>query len=411
MKTLIVGLGISGRAAADFLLQQGEEVIGMDAKKENLAGCLFPTVLQGDPLDFSQINRVILSPGISPSHYVVEEAKRLGIERIGEAELALRAMDNPILGVTGTNGKTTVALLTAHVLCAAGIKARALGNVGEPLTRFVPGEVVVAEVSSYQLETMESRKLAGAVILNITPDHLDRYGSMQAYAEAKIRLGNLLKDGALFFIQEKAFFDFETLFQPHSAIIIKENLELLSSFPYKHLSGHEKENAMAAFLLSSLMGLTAEQFAAGFATFKKPAHRIEFIGERNGVKYFDDSKGTNPEAAAAAIASMEGGIFLIAGGVDKGGGYAAWDVPFAQRIKKIFAIGQAAPKIAQELSHRFDIEIVATLERAVSEASRLAMPGENVLLSPGCSSFDMFRDYIDRGLAFQRSVQALGEQK
>jgi UDP-N-acetylmuramoylalanine--D-glutamate ligase len=409
MKTyLILGLGISGRGAANFLLKKGVKLLGVDKKK--IEGLGFPAQLESDPIDFATIEKIILSPGIPLSHSIVVEANRRGIPVIGEVELAFESMDNRAVGITGTNGKTTVTLLVAHILKNAGIKARALGNVGEPLTSFQPSEVIVAELSSYQLESMKSKKLDAGLILNITPDHLDRYASMDDYALAKFKMANCLKENAPLFIQEKAFLNFGHLLKYPKIVLLKEDIDLFSHFPYNHSSGHDKENLMGAFALCHHLGISRESFINGVSSFKKPPHRIQFIRELRGVKYFDDSKGTNLDAVIAAVQSMEGNVVLIAGGVDKGARYTPWIQSFQGKVKAILTIGQAGEKIAKDLSDAFDIQHFKTLNSAVSHACKLACSGESVLLSPGCSSFDMFCDYADRGRQFQQAVNALGEE-
>lgn len=431
---LVVGLGISGRSAAYFLLKKGAVVTGVDRNANQLqdnpevislkeAGL---TVALDHEQNIQSFDLVIISPGIPLTHPIYAEAIRLKKPIWGEIELGCRSVKNPIVGITGTNGKTTVTLLVTHVLNHSGKKARALGNVGIPFTKEIlsvdPQEILVLELSSFQLETLSQPVLDTGVVLNITPDHLDRYANMEAYASAKLALENCLKKGCHFYIEDRADQDFGYLLKNHlqrtygyssnhsiytdCKAVYAEGLKvfLLPSI-LQGKASHDLENLMAAYGLCRDMGVQPEQFLKALQTFKKPPHRIEFVLEKNGVKYFDDSKGTNIDAVIRAVNSLNGTIILIAGGVDKGSAYTPWLEAFADRVKCICAIGQAANKIQEQLSHRIPVQIFSTLEQAVNHAEALARHGDIVLLSPGCSSFDMFKDYAHRGEEFQRIVK------
>lgn len=432
---LVLGLGLSGTSAVRFLLKRGAHVTGVDQSDKTLQALkeTFPEValfLDTAKIDFASIDLVVVSPGISPKHPLYQKAKLASIEIIGEVELACREISKPCLGVTGTNGKTTVSLLTTHVLNQAGKKAVCLGNVGVPLTSALDtieqqeSEIYVIELSSFQLETLTHPFLDSGVILNITPDHLDRYESMTDYAKAKIKLYEIMKPNGKLFVEDKCLEAYPALFKGKAIFsygyrstcaVSSDTLNLyyfgkrVSDLPesLKGKKSHDLENAMAAFALCQEMQVTQEQFWEAFSTFKKPSHRIEFVRSLHGVRYYDDSKGTNIDAVVRAVDSIEGEIVLIAGGVDKGFPYEPWLAPFKGRVKAVCAIGQSAEKIKGDIGSHIPVEIFASLQEAVANAAKLAKKGEAVLLSPGCSSFDMFKDYSHRGNEFQRFVKEL----
>jgi len=434
-KTIVLGLGVSGLAAAEFLLSRGKAVLGVDSNRAHLETseeihrlqkqglvCQLDTL----PLLWEDVEELIVSPGVSRQHPIYQGAHKRGIPIIGEAELALPHFKQPLVAVTGTNGKTTVTLLVEHILKTAGIKARALGNVGTSLCSYLlhsdDTEAFVVELSSYQLETMNTPVFAAAALLNITPDHLDRYTGMQEYAEAKFRLQDLLKEGGSFFVQKEAVCQFASMVKEGAQIFgMEKTADLYTEksalyyqgkrecvLPQGTFARHDLENILAAWALCRPFSLTSELFSTAVATFRKPPHRIEFVKEWAGVSFYDDSKGTNIDAVIQAVAGMKGAVVLIAGGVDKGASYLLWKEAFTGKVKKIVAIGAAAPKMHGELSAYFSVEIASSLEAAVQIAAKEATRGDCVLLSPGCSSFDMFRDYAHRGEEFQRIVRQLG---
>jgi len=437
-KVLVIGLGLSGRAACQFLLNEGATVIGVDSRAQEIVNLTEIQDLQTNgleikddqfPIDFKTIDLVILSPGIPVTHPLVEKAKQCNKEIIGEIELGCRSITNSILGITGTNGKTTVTLLVTHVLNHCGIACRALGNVGHPLTREIAKNLTsldtfVLELSSYQLETMQQKVFDSGLLLNITPDHLDRYRDIEHYAFAKSQLAKCLKVNKTLFIEYETWQTFSKLFEevnvktygytPHSIIYTDlKNVyfhgDLAFCLPI-NLQGkrsHEVENLMGAYALCLDKGISGSDFINAFATFKKPPHRIQFIDQIQGVYYFDDSKGTNIDAVKRAVQSLPGPIILIAGGVHKGIDYISWKKEFKGKVKKIIAIGQAARKIQEDLQDDIGVDITDSLENAVYEAAQIAKKGDYVLLSPGCASQDMFRDYAHRGEVFQQTVQSL----
>ncbi len=397
MRVLVLGLGVSGRALCQLLQRQGIRPVGVDAQESAVLAALpyCDARRDGEVASLEGFDQLFVSPGISLEHPLYKEALTLGIPVVGEAAFALQNLSSQkCLGITGTNGKTTVTLLVEHLLRALGKRAHAVGNVGYALSSYAlnpdPEEILVVELSSYQLETMEGPLLDAAVILNITPDHLDRYRSMQEYADAKWRIARCLKPQAKFYVQKVAS-QFGTV--PSAVFFNEENYAL--------------ENQRAAALLCMEVGFSYEEIEPHFKTFTKPPHRIEYVCEKNGVLFYDDSKGTNIDAVICAVSSMPGPVILIAGGVDKGGGYAAWAQFFPGRVKKILLIGSSAEKIYRELEKIVTVEIVNSLQVAVDLAYLAAVRGDCVLLSPGCASFDQFRDYAHRGEEFQTAVQGI----
>ncbi|NGX50906.1 MAG: UDP-N-acetylmuramoylalanine--D-glutamate ligase [Chlamydiae bacterium] len=395
MKTLVIGMGKSGRGAARFLLKQGHEVVAVDSNPFKMEGVR--PLSAGERFDL-----VILSPGVPPSHI---EAQR-ECEVIGEAELAFRNMKNRCIGITGTNGKSTLTLLITHILNHAGVKARALGNVGESLSDYLldpdPEEVVVAELSSFQLETMRTRAIDHGVILNITPDHLDRYPSFEAYARTKCRLGELIKGELV--ITEEVEKEFGSFLPRGKVEVVNSDsyLQLTNEERYWRIIGYDK--VLSAFAICKKFGLSWEIFKRGCETFHKPRHRLEFIGEVAGVRYYDDSKGTNIEAVLYAVREVEGPICLIAGGKSKGDSFEKWKEAFQGKVRAIFAIGETAAQIEEELKSVLPVRRLQNLQEAVQCAYKEAKRGEAILLSPGCASFDQFSSFEERGEKFKECV-------
>lgn len=432
--TIVLGLGKSGLAAAEFLLQQNKGVLGIDGNLALLKTSPEVRRLQAlglfvqpesDPIEWTRVEQLVVSPGISPNHPIYAAAVKEAVTVNGEAEIALPHFTKPLVAVTGTNGKTTVALLVEHILNASGVRAKALGNVGSALCKYLiePGteEAFVVELSSYQLETLRTPVFKAAVLLNITPDHLDRYDGMEAYAAAKCRLQDLMLPAAEFFVQDRAAADYGYLltkmnyqrFNPDAVVEadqvhkIESILSFIDKALHEPMGRHDRENVIAAWVLCRPFSISMEQFCRALATFQKPPHRIQFVKEIEGVSYFDDSKGTNLDAVLQAVMVMKGPVILIAGGVDKGASYLFWKDRLQGRVKQIIAIGEAAGQIYNELHPHFTIKLADSLSSAVDAAAACAKSGDSVLLSPGCSSFDMFRDYAHRGEEFQRIVQTL----
>lgn len=424
-KIVIIGFGISGKSSAAFLLKQGCRVIAVDKKAEELkrdpqtASFLSQDFqLLSDEIDLSLqgVAQLILSPGVPQQHRLVQKAIREGIEVIGEIEFAFRHIKNRCIGITGSNGKTTTVLLIAHILNASGKKARAVGNVGVSLSSYLmhpdPDEILVVELSSYQLETLQTPCLEAAGILNITPNHLDRYSSFSDYAEAKCRIQGCLKEKGVLFISEQVRAGYGGLLNKGNWEIFDRgsgfSWETIASIPserYIQMGIPERENIRAAFAFCSHLGVSEFDFRRGLETFRKPAHRIEWVADLSGVSYYNDSKSSNIDSVMHAMALFKGPIVLIVGGVDKGASYFPWVEAFKGKVKKIVAYGQASLKIEKELADHFPFIRVHTLEEAVKKAGAEAQENDTVLLSPGCSSFDQFRNYEHRGEEFKRLVK------
>jgi UDP-N-acetylmuramoylalanine--D-glutamate ligase len=438
-KALVVGLGLSGVSAAEFLLHHGWQVAATD---NNISKVLMnpevqlllqrgvPLLRQDEHFSIDSFQLAIVSPGIALDESIVKRIREANIECIGEAELAFRFMKQPAAGITGTNGKTTVTLLLEHILTFAGLPAQALGNVGLPLAKHLPrlsqGAIVCAELSSYQLETMRKNSLACGVILNITPDHLDRYKGMKEYASAKARMGSLIKPEGKLFVEEVCYQQYRDLLPTEKVERYGYDLALDCATDLKYLyrhqqklgelpdilqgkKSHDLENFMAAYLLADFFEVPYETIRRAYDSFEKPHHRIEFVRDVDGVRFYDDSKGTNIGAVTRAVEAMQGPTILIAGGVHKGSSYTPWIASFLGKVKKIFAIGEAAPIIHRELNALIPVKLCSTLKDAVEESYKEAERGDNVLLSPGCSSFDMFRDYAHRGDEFVRIVKGVSK--
>lgn len=418
--TLILGLGKSGRAAAELLLLHHQNVVAFDDYSSSLEEviCLEKKGLKciSDPraICWEEINQCVISPGIDPRHEIYTLAKDRGISIVTEVELALPFISVPLIAVTGTNGKTTVTLLIEHVLNTNGICAKAIGNVGVPLCAYVlapeKADVLVVELSSFQLETLHSSVFDQAIILNITPDHLDRYSDMQAYARAKLCLQHCIKEHGSLFVHEKVAEQFGFLLQKkeyQTFSLHQKDIEYFPSLLYRECAEHEKENTLAAWTLCKSFDISNAQFTRALATFCKPPHRLEYVDSIDGVDYYDDSKGTNIDAVICAVRTMKGKVILIAGGVDKRSAYAVWKEPFLGKVKQVIAIGLAAKKIEEELHPFIPVICTDSMRSAVVMAKGLAKEKESVLLSPGCASFDMFCDYAHRGKEFQYQVRLL----
>jgi UDP-N-acetylmuramoylalanine--D-glutamate ligase len=412
-KILIVGLGVSGKSATQFLLKRGAHVVGYDAKCAKRIEDQEIIHLKSKGLQVAQdlesikvedFDLVVVSPGIPPTHPLYLSAQKQGIEMIGEIELAARSIHHHCIGITGSNGKTTVTTLVTHVLNSSGICAKSLGNVGTPLTSEIDSydsqdAIFVIELSSFQLETLNSRILNYAIILNLTPNHLDRHLTMEAYASAKSRIKNCLKDGGKFFTDSHTSKKFSSLIG--NCHIYDRDIDV---------NNYDETNQAAAFALCEPLGITKSQFLTALKTYHKPPHRLEFVDKIDDIHYYDDSKATSIDAVLKAVSTLQGNVILIAGGLDKGAPYTPWISAFAGKVKTIFAIGEAAPKIVRDMDQKVPVIVCHSLADAVLCSSKEAKPGDNILLSPGCASYDMFRDYKHRGEEFKRLVKNLKTQ-
>jgi UDP-N-acetylmuramoylalanine--D-glutamate ligase len=436
-KVLVLGLGISGRSAACFCAEHGAVVTAADERQADALGALdlpagVETVLGAALPDAGDFDLVVPSPGVPPSRYA-SRARRVW----GDVELAARSLHVPVVAVTGTNGKSTTVLLIEAMLRAGGLRAEAAGNVGRPVLSLVGRalDVAVIEVSSFQLETVESFRPRVAVVLNLAPDHLDRHGDLAAYGDAKARIFARQEeedvavlnaaDPAVAGLAERTrarVMRFHREGPPeepgagcawHDAGAIRvrvgggEARVALDGLPLPGL--HNVENVMAALLAAAALGVTPERAALALPGFRGLPHRAEVVATRDGVDWIDDSKATNPHAAARALESQGRPVVWIAGGRDKGLDYDGLAEAAIDRVREAILIGEAAPKLAQALVGRVPCSEVGNLEAAVARAARVARAGDVVLLAPACSSHDQFRDFEARGRAFRAAVSALGE--
>lgn len=395
MRALVLGCGISGFAAARYLKRQGASVVCIDRNASELAKdpryADFEVISDASPLPQAEL--LVKSPGIRLDHPLYLEAQRRSLRLTSEIELGVNHLQNTkrLLGITGSNGKTTTTLLVQHVLAKAGFCVKAVGNVGSALLDHVEGpeELLVLELSSFQLEMLSQPFLDAAVLLNITPNHLDRYRSFEEYAAAKWRIAHCVKPHAPFF------------FQPTFPSLTEK---------YKTLFPHDRENMQAAFALCAQMGVDEETFCTHASTFQKPPHRLEPLQTIEGVGFVNDSKSTSVDALRRAVEALEGPLLLILGGVDKGGDFHRELLPFKKKIREIFAIGPAQERLVRELTD-FSVTRCTSLREATLCAYKRAQKGETVLLSPGCSSFDAFRDYEERGNQFKQIVFEIGGKR
>jgi len=438
---LVVGLARSGRAAARLLAERGGEVRGCDAGRpegtEALAEAGVTVSLESDGIELLDgVRTVVKSPGVPQESAAVAEARRRGIPILGELEIGWRALDNRVIAVTGTNGKTTVTELIGHIHRTAGEPVAVAGNVGAPLASLAGAvaadATVVCECSSFQLEDAEAFAPECAVFLNLAPDHLDRHPSAEQYLAAKLRIFANQSDGdvAVFNGDEPALagrdiggcarrlaFCSERGGDPDceltlaSGTIFWRSEPLLEVAELPLLGVHNAANAMAAAAAALAMGLAPEPVADALCGFGGLPHRLERIAERDGVLYVNDSKATNVAAAAAGLRAFDGGVHAILGGSLKGEPFDGLRAPVGERCAACYLIGEAAEPIADALAPLAErgmrIERCSELEEAVRAAAGAAQPGEVVLLSPACASFDAFRDFEHRGERFRELVGKL----
>lgn len=424
----VVGLARSGRAAALLLARLGWTVVATDAAEVDAAelAAAGVDVRTGTSEPVPGIDLLVKSPGVPAEAPPVAAAREAGVPVWSEIELASRHLANPIIGITGTNGKTTTTELTAHLLRAAGIPARACGNQGTPLAGLV-GEVddaewLVVECSSFQLEDVHEFRPRAAALLNITPDHMDRHGTMDAYLAAKLRIFRNMGPGDLAicpeglrppgrvlpaFVHEGAARDGAVAWSA-GGLHLAQMGEVAEWADVALRGGHNRRNAMVATALAARAGATREGLAEGLATFPGVPHRLERVGDVDGVAFVNDSKATNPEAAAAALDAYPRGVHLIAGGSGKGTAFEPLAEAARGTVVAAYLIGQTAEQIAAELAPLgIPVEILPDLGAAVAAAARRARPGETVLLAPACASFDQFRNFEHRGDAFREAVAAV----
>ena len=445
-RALVVGLGKSGVASALFLADRGAKVAVSDAKSPEQLREEIPVLLdhgisvetgQHGERTFRDQDLIVVSPGVPYDVPQLVHARERGIPVIGEVELAARFLKGHIVAITGSNGKTTTTTLAGDVIAAGGRKTLVGGNIGTPAITFVDRATddtwLILEISSFQLETVESFHPQIAVVLNITPDHLDRHHTFENYATTKARI-----------FENQAAGDFAVLNAdnaPTTALAGKtkaeaywfSRLEEVDRGAFVHgdhigwrdqqgtrnimplseigLKGaHNVENVLASVCVGMLAGIAPEKIRSAVAAFKAVEHRLEYVATIGGVEYYNDSKATNVDATIKALESFPGRIHLILGGKDKGSDYGVLNDLLKERVKRVYTIGAAAAKIESQAKGA-EIVGVGTLEAAVKRASEAASHGDIVLLAPACASFDQFDSYEHRGRVFKDLVRQLAARK
>ena len=441
-KVLVVGLGKSGLAAALFLRRRGAQVTVSDVRSAEALAKDIPALLEEGImvetgghglLTFRRQDLIVVSPGVPLDTPELTQVKGFGLPVIGELELAARFLKGHLAAITGSNGKTTTTALLGEIFELAGLKTLVGGNIGVPVVSLIDDSTEetwsVLEVSSFQLETTEEFHPNVAVILNITPDHLDRHGTFENYAKAKERIfAAQTESDALVLNADNVrtaaaaarsaapvhWFSLEHPV-PRGAWVedgsvvycgarggAVEHILPLSSIPLK--GEHNVENVLAAVCAARLAGVPAESIRIAIEKFKAVEHRLEYVATLNGVEFYNDSKATNVDATAKAVSAFSGGIHLILGGKDKNSDYTQLAQLLREKVRAVYTIGSAATKIESHLRGIVPLHSCETLERAVNAAASAAHPGEIVLLAPACSSFDQFESYEHRGRVFKELV-------
>jgi UDP-N-acetylmuramoylalanine--D-glutamate ligase len=441
-KVLVVGLGKSGLAAALFLRHKGAQVTVSDVRSAESLAKDIPALLEEGImveagghglLTFRRQDLIVVSPGVPLETPELVQVRKFGLPVIGELELAARFLKGKILAITGSNGKTTTTALAGEILKEAGWRTLVGGNIGVPVVSLIEESTEdtwsVLEVSSFQLESTVEFHPAIAVILNITPDHLDRHGSFENYARAKERIfaAQTPQDGLVLNAdnaraaeaasRSAAPVHWSSLEHPvrqgawiqDGYVVFRrdpkgevEQIMPLGKIPLK--GEHNVENVLAAVCAARLAGAPLEPIRRAIEQFQAVEHRLEYVATVQGVEFYNDSKATNVDATAKALAAFSSGIHLILGGKDKGSDYTVLSQLLRERVRAIYTIGSAAAKIESQLRGVVSIRSSETLAAAVDAAAAAARPGEVVLLAPACSSFDQFESFEHRGRVFKELV-------
>jgi UDP-N-acetylmuramoylalanine--D-glutamate ligase len=442
-KVLVVGLGKSGLAAALFLRRRGAQVTVSDLRSAQALGKEIPSLLEAGIsveagghglLTFRRQDLIVVSPGVPLLTPELVQVRQLGLPIIGELELAARFLRGNVLAITGSNGKTTTTTLCGEIFSAAGLKTVVAGNIGVPVIETVEqndaGAWSVLEVSSFQLETTESFHPRVAVILNITPDHLDRHGTFENYVKMKEKIfanqtgedylilngddpvtqqaASRARSQILWFSRSKIVRRGTFLMNGMLMFRPSEQASPIPVVPLAEISlkgEHNIENVLAAVCAACVANIPAQVIARAVASFHAVEHRLEFVAAIHGVDYYNDSKATNVDATAKAIASFPGSIHLILGGKDKNSDYTQLNALLRARVKAVYTIGSAAEKIEEQIAGVTRVVRAGTLEAAVDQAGSQAVAGDVVLLAPACSSFDQFENYEHRGRVFKQAVK------
>ncbi len=450
-KVLVIGLGKTGIAAARFLHGRGADVAVTDEKPvAGLQAALSPLEDIREGIDFRAYepaairdrDLVIPSPGVPPFNFLLSEALRKGVEVMSELEVASRFLRKPLVAITGTNGKTTTTTLIGELLEGSGRKVFVGGNIGNPLIGYVDSgrddDFIVVEVSSFQLEWASTLRPNVAVLLNTTPDHIDYHGSFESYRAAKERLFMNQEASDLAILNgdepqgralarrirsESEFFSTKSGLSgegpPRGIYLDGEALSYAGpgarreQYPLSMIKipgAHNIENVMAAVLAARKCGCSPDEIIRAVSLFRGVSHRIEFAGEKRGVLFYDDSKGTNVGAVLSAIESFSRPIVLLMGGRDKEGDFETLEPLISRKVKSLILFGEAAGKIQSKIGGIVHTERSAGLGEAFGLARRNAAPGDVVLLSPGCASFDEFSDYAERGRFFKEMVNGISDE-
>ena len=445
-RVLVVGLGKSGIASAIFLQTQGAKVTVSDAKSEAQLRQEIPLLLdKGITVEtghhgertFRDQDVIVISPGVPVDHPQLEQARKLGIPVIGEIELAAQFVRGHLVAITGSNGKTTTTSLCGEILKAGGRKTLVGGNIGTPAISFAEeadaNTWCVLEISSFQLETIQSFRPEIAAILNITPDHLDRHHTFERYAAAKERIfenqrptdfailnadndpcveaAKRVKSQVVWFSRQHEVK--RGAFVRSGRIVFRDSkaeIEIMSAADMLLKGAHNVENVLAAVCVGMCAEVSPQQIRSAISKFKAVEHRLEYTATVEGVEYYNDSKATNVDATIKALESFTKGVHLILGGKDKGSPYTVLNDLLPDRVKAVYTIGAAAAKIEAEVR---GVEVIhaETLENAMKLASEKAVAGDVVLLAPACASFDQFQSYEHRGRVFKDLVRKMQESK
>jgi len=431
----VVGMGKSGMAAAALLSKQGAEVLILDDDKNRAIPPGQPSSMRFQlggwhEDDLTSADLVVLSPGVALNRLPVARLRALGIPLIAEVELAASLLSAPIIAITGTNGKSTTTTLVGEILRDWGWQVFVGGNLGLPLSEAVssPWDFIVAELSSFQLESVSDLCPRIAALLNITPDHLDRYPDFQSYQRAKWRIfenqGNQdyavlnlddplslppsLKSSAAYFSRRQKVDYGVYLYDGEIFSTIRGEPESVCRLDALHFrQSCLIENILAATAIALLCGCAIEGIAEVLTRFQGLPHRMEFVRSHQGVQYLDDSKGTNVGAVIRSVESLQGPVILIAGGRSKGTDFTPLRDPVLRKVKQLILIGETKEAMLEVFSGHAHCTTADSMQDAVAQAASAAKPGDSVLLSPACASFDMFRDYAHRGETFKEAVGGL----
>ncbi|BAE80921.1 UDP-N-acetylmuramoylalanine--D-glutamate ligase [Chlamydia felis Fe/C-56] len=407
-RVVVLGAGVTGKSAAEFLHKKGDFVIGIDGSWDALISCNFFHQRYLDKTENfpEDVDLFVRSPGIKTSHPLVIEAKRRDIPIVTDVQLAFQSPEfyqYPSLGITGSTGKTTTVLFLVHLLHSLGISAFAMGNIGFPILQAMYQKGVrVVEISSFQLTEQEQKipVLSGAAILNISENHLDYHQTLHAYSEAKMNIAKCLQ-------WPDSLWSGEGVSSGRSYLEYTEEIDsvLDKGGALKPLYLHDRNNYCAAYALAKeVTSVPLEAFLQAVQTFEKPPHRIEYLGEKDGVRYINDSKATTMSSVEKALMAVKENVIVIMGGRNKESNFTSLIPVLTQTVKHIVAMGECRKEIAQALSSSLPLTQARDLQEAVSIAQSIAQPGDVILLSPGCASFDQFRSFEERGDCFRQLV-------